>query len=50
MPVFDRRSLNTTVPRHSPNTDTTSDSPLLEEASLGDDLIWGADGLARERA
>jgi hypothetical protein len=48
MPVFGRTSANTTVPRHSPNTDTTSDSPLFGEASLGDDLIWGAEGLARE--
>jgi hypothetical protein len=28
--------------------DTTSDSPLFAESSLGDDLVWGAVGLARE--
>jgi hypothetical protein len=49
MPAFGGpTSTNATVHRHSPNTDTTSGQPLFAEAPLGDDLVWGAEGLARE--
>ena len=48
MPSFGRMSTGTTVHRQSPNADRTSDSSLFAEPSLGDDLVWGAEGLARE--